>query len=158
MQHAKFEIDDVEHEYHLSTLSKSPVTFEEGCTKYGCAIKKTSPLNVQLGDVTVQYVSSSYTWCIMASSNGNSFPVTGHLCGEFTGNRWIPSQRPVTRSFDVFFDLCLNKRLSNTRDAGDLRRHCSHYDVIVMEDFLSCYSKRLQTNQALVLRLHCMES
>ena len=32
---------------------------------------------------------------------GNS-PVTG----EF------PSQRPVTRSFDVFFDLCLNKRLS----------------------------------------------
>ena len=32
---------------------------------------------------------------------GNS-PVTG----EF------PTQRPVTRSFDVFFDLCLNKRLS----------------------------------------------
>ena len=31
---------------------------------------------------------------------GNS-PVTG----EF------PSQRPVTRSFEVFFDLCLNKRL-----------------------------------------------
>ena len=32
---------------------------------------------------------------------GNS-PVTG----EF------PAQRPVTRSFDVFFDLHLNKRLS----------------------------------------------
>ena len=32
---------------------------------------------------------------------GNS-PVTG----EF------PAQRPVTRSFDTFFDLCLNKRLS----------------------------------------------
>ena len=31
-----------------------------------------------------------------------SSPVTG----EF------PTQRPVTRSFDVFFDLCLNKRLS----------------------------------------------
>ena len=26
--------------------------------------------------------------------------------------RWIPSQRPVTRSFDIFFDLRLNKRLS----------------------------------------------
>ena len=38
--------------------------------------------------------------------------VTGHLCGEFTGPRWIPTQRPVTRSFDVFFDLRLNKRLS----------------------------------------------
>ena len=27
-------------------------------------------------------------------------------------SRWIPPQRPVTRSFDVFFDLRLNKRLS----------------------------------------------
>ena len=34
------------------------------------------------------------------------FHVTGRLCWEF------PSQRPVTQSFDVFFDLRLNKRLS----------------------------------------------
>ena len=27
---------------------------------------------------------------MMTSSNGNIFRVTGHLCGEFTGNRWIP--------------------------------------------------------------------
>ena len=46
----------------------------------------------------------------MTSSNGNIFRVTGHLCGEFTG--WFPTQRPVTRSFDVFFDLRLNKCLS----------------------------------------------
>ena len=32
--------------------------------------------------------------------------------GEFTGHRFIPSQRPLTRSFDVFFDLHLNKSLS----------------------------------------------
>ena len=38
---------------------------------------------------------------LLALCAGNS-PVTG----EF------PSQRPVTRGFDVFFDLCLNKRLS----------------------------------------------
>ena len=38
---------------------------------------------------------------LLALYAGNS-PVTG----EF------PSQRPVTRSFGVFFDLCLNKRLS----------------------------------------------
>ena len=38
----------------------------------------------------------------------------------------------VTRSFDVFFDMRLNKRLSKNRDAGDLRRHLAHYDVIVM--------------------------
>ena len=37
---------------------------------------------------------------MMTSSNGNIFRVTGHLCGEFTG------------SFDVFFDLRLNKQLS----------------------------------------------
>ena len=42
---------------------------------------------------------------MMTSSNGNIFRVTGHLCGEFTGPRWIPAQRPATRSFDVFFDL-----------------------------------------------------
>ena len=27
---------------------------------------------------------------MMTSSNGNIFLVTGHLCGEFTGPRWIP--------------------------------------------------------------------
>ena len=27
---------------------------------------------------------------MMKSSNGNIFRVTGHLCGEFTGPRWIP--------------------------------------------------------------------
>ena len=26
----------------------------------------------------------------MTSSNGNIVRVTGHLCGEFTGLRWIP--------------------------------------------------------------------
>ena len=49
---------------------------------------------------------------IMTSPNGNIFRVTGPLWGEFTGHRWIPLQRPVTQSFDVFFDLRLNKQLS----------------------------------------------
>ena len=49
---------------------------------------------------------------MMTSSNGDIFRVTGHLCGEFTGPGELPTQRPVTRSFDVFFDLRLNKRLS----------------------------------------------
>ena len=48
----------------------------------------------------------------MTSSNGNIFRITGPLCGEFTGTREFPAQRPVTRSFDIFFDLRLNKRLS----------------------------------------------
>ena len=49
---------------------------------------------------------------MMTSSNGNIFRVTGHLCGEFTSPGEFPTQRPVTRGFDVFFDLRLNKRLS----------------------------------------------
>ena len=49
---------------------------------------------------------------MMTSSNGNIFRVTVPLYGEFTGPGEFPTQRPVTRSFDVFFDLRLNKRLS----------------------------------------------
>ena len=44
----------------------------------------------------------------------------------------FPAQRPMTRSFDVFCDFRLNKRLSNNHEAGDLRRHHAHCDVIVM--------------------------
>ena len=52
---------------------------------------------------------------MMTSSNENIFRVAGHLCGEFTGHGEFPSQRPVTRTFDVFFDLhLLNKMLSKT--------------------------------------------
>ena len=43
-----------------------------------------------------------------------------------------PEQRPVTRSFGIFFDQRLSKQLSNNRDAGDLRRHRAHHDVTVM--------------------------
>ena len=49
-------------------------------------------------------------------------PVTG----EF------PSQRPVTRSFDVFFERGLDKHRVNNPDAGDLRRHRAHNNVTVM--------------------------
>ena len=68
----------------------------------------------------------------MTSSNGNIFRVTGPLRGEFTGDRWIPSQRPVTRSFDVFFDLRLHKPLSKQSwswwfetPSHPLWRHCN---------------------------------
>ena len=41
----------------------------------------------------------------------------------------FPAQRPVTRSFDVFFDLRLNDGWANYRD---LRHRRTHYDIIVM--------------------------
>ena len=51
-------------------------------------------------------------------------------------HRWIPSQRPETRNFDVFFDIRLNKRLSKQSwgwwfdtPSGPLLRHCN-VDII----------------------------
>ena len=71
----------------------------------------------------------------MMTLNGNILRVTGHLCGEFTCE--FPAQRPVRRSFDVFFDLRpkINGWVNNG-EAGDLRRYRDHYGVIVMEIFL----------------------
>ena len=67
---------------------------------------------------------------LLALCAGNS-PVTG----EF------PSQRPVKWSFDVFFDLCLNKQISkqSNRDAGDLRRNRAHHDVTLMRNHEKSY-------------------
>ena len=50
----------------------------------------------------------------MTWSNGNIFCITGPLCGEFTGHRWIPHTKASDTDllFDVFFYLCLNKWLS----------------------------------------------
>ena len=45
----------------------------------------------------------------------------------------FPSQRPVIRSFDVFFDLCLNNGWVNNHEPGDLRHHHAHYDVTAMK-------------------------
>ena len=48
-------------------------------------------------------------------------PVTG----EF------PAQRPVTRSFDVFFDLASMNGWVNNGEACNLRRHRADYDATV---------------------------
>ena len=60
----------------------------------------------------IVYMKLKQTWTMVTSSNENIFRVTDPLCGEFTGPRWIPSQRSVTRSYDGLLDLRLNKRLS----------------------------------------------
>ena len=69
-------------------------------------------------DDAIKMVSFS---ALLALCAGNS-PVTG----EF------PTQRPVMRSFDVFFDLRLNKRLSkqswgwwSETSSSSLWRHCN---------------------------------
>ena len=44
------------------------------------------------------------------SSNENIFHITGHLCREFTGHRWIP--RTKASNTELWCFLNLNKRLS----------------------------------------------
>ena len=77
-----------------------------------------------------QELSRSHTWwrhqmetffTILSLCAGNS-PVPG----EF------PTQRPVTWSFDVCFDLRPNNGWVNNREVGDLSHHRAHYDVNVM--------------------------
>ena len=70
---------------------------------------------------------------MMTSSNGNIFRVTGPLCGEFTGHRWIPPYKGQWRGAFMFALICAwtNGR-ANNRDAGGLRRYRAHYDVIVL--------------------------
>ena len=80
--------------------------------------------------VSTHNSKATESWCrnqietrsaLLALCAGNS-PITG----EF------PSQRPVTRSFEVFFDIRLNKRLGKqSRSRRFFRRHCAHYDVTV---------------------------
>ena len=64
---------------------------------------------------------------MMTSSNGDLFRVTGHLCREFTGQLW---------SFDIFFDMCPNNRLSKQSwgwwfetPSHPLWRHCNMLPV-----------------------------
>ena len=84
----------------LKRIHERFVSINWKCNLYNCADDNSlDPSSENFADM-------------MTSSNGNIFRVTGPLCGEFTGPGEFPSQRPVTRSFDVFFDLCLNKRLS----------------------------------------------
>ena len=76
--------------------------------------------------------SNAFQYFMMTSSNGDIFRVTGHLCGNSTVPAEFPAQRPVTRSFDAFFDLRLNKRLSEQWWGWWFETSSRHYDVIVM--------------------------
>ena len=71
----------------------------------------------------------------MTSSNGDIFRVTGHLCGEFTGHRWIPCTKASDAELWCFLSSAPEKKNGwvNYGEAGDLRRHGAHYDVIVMD-------------------------
>ena len=63
----------------------------------------------------------------------NIFRVTGHLCGEFTGPRWIP----LTKASDAerwcfLWSAPWINGWVNNREASDLRRHRAHHDIMAM--------------------------
>ena len=65
----------------------------------------SSPDKYILGTVVI----CPFIKLMMMSSNGNIFGVAGPFEGKSPVAGEIPSQRAVTRSFDVFFDLRNNK-------------------------------------------------
>ena len=68
----------------------------------------------------------------MTSLNGNISVLLAICAGKSSLPSEVPAQRPVTRSFDVFFDLRPNKRLSKHWWGWWFEAPSHHYDVIVM--------------------------
>ena len=58
------------------------------------------------------------------------FRITGHLCAEFTGDRWSPGTKASNADLWCFL---WSDGWVNSGEAGDLRRHRVHYNVTVME-------------------------
>ena len=79
---------------------------------------------------------------MMTSSDGNIFRVTGQLCGEFTGPRWIP--RTKASDAELWCFLWWINGWVNNGEAGDLRRLRAHYDVIVMLSCGRCYQSQVR--------------
>ena len=89
-------------------------------------------------DVATSFWSNNYDVMIMScvhmmtSSNGNIFHVTDHLCGEFTGHRWIHRPKASDEDLWCFLDLRMNKRLNKQSwgwwfetPSRSLWRHCN---------------------------------
>ena len=96
----------------------------------------------------------------MTSSNGNIFRVTGHLCGEFTGPRWIPRTKASDAKLWCFFYLRLNQRLSKqswgwrfetlTRS---LWHHCNDTKLLVVSKCMCCSNDATQHHWSCLYRL-----
>ena len=71
---------------------------------------------------------------MITSSNGNILGVTGRLCGEITGHRWIPPHKGLWRGALMFSYIYASiNGWVNNREAGDLRRHHAHYEGFIFK-------------------------
>ena len=85
------------------------------------------------------------SWCyMMTSSNGNISALLAICAGNSPASGEFLAQRPVTRSFDVFFDLRLDKRFSKQSWgwwfetlSRPLWRHCNEIWVVLVAHALN---------------------
>ena len=108
----------------LSYESERTVTVMRSPRKWSWT-RRILQVRLRWNDVQLTWRHQMETFCTLLTLCEGNPPVTGGF----------PSQRPVTWCFDVFFDLCLTKRLNKNKNnwgAGYLRRYCAHFDVTVM--------------------------
>ena len=72
---------------HLSNFRRTRLTLSMSPRASGM----TKMITLRYGVLPMIHICVGEFACLdmMTSSNGNIFRVTGHLCGEFTGPRWI---------------------------------------------------------------------
>ena len=115
-----FQFDSTE-QWHIQFISD--IVWPKGPCKYQCLSITSFCYSTLAVSVTAWWRHQMETLsALLVICTGNS-PVTG----EF------PAQRPMTLSFDVFFDLPWINRWANNRESGDLIHHRAHYGVAIME-------------------------
>ena len=115
-------IDMISHEDSCTPSQSVGLAF--GYASFRCWI--SSPQS------NITQAKSRYIYVLMMTSSNGNISALMALCeenspvaGEFH------SQRPVTRSLDVWSAPWINGRVNNG-EAGDLRCNRAHYDVIAM--------------------------
>ena len=84
---------------------------------------------------------------MITSSNGNISALLALCAGNSPVTGKFPTQRPVTRSFDVFFDLRMNKPMSKQwwgwwfeTPSRPILLHCNEMDVSGGDNTISWYA------------------
>ena len=98
-----------------------------------CKIPKVNQSKNVYDELLDEYILQNMVLFMMTSSNGNIFRVTGPLCGEFIGHRWIPHHKGQWRGALMFSLICARTNgWENTRDekwferpSHSLWRHCN---------------------------------
>ena len=105
-------------------------------TKFVTLMGTQTPVSLPVIQIAISTINKTWwmTWSLTSHTSTQqndkiwwrhqmeTFSVLLVLCAGNSPE--FPSQRPVVRSFDVFFDLRLNKRLSKT-PSGRWWRHCN---------------------------------